>query len=117
MAAIIRDVTIEQGGVLDETFLLKSNGVPVDLTGYSAVMTVLDNTGAVVHTASSDNGQITINGVAGSVHRKIPANLTLTIPKTAVSYDLALTPPSGAADTWILYRGRCHVLEKGSRGS
>ena len=117
MAAIIRDITIEQGGVLDETFLLKSNGVAIDLTGYTSTMIVKDNTGAIVHTATTENGQILINGPLGSVRRKISAEVTKLIPKTAVSYDHELTPPSGVADTWKLYRGRCHVIEEGSRGS
>ena len=117
MAAIIRDITIEQGGVLDETFLLKSNGVVIDLTGYTSIMIIKDHLGAVIHTASTDNGQIVINGPLGSVRRKISAEITKTISKTAVSYDHELTPSSGIADTWKLYRGRCHVIEEGSRGS
>ena len=117
MAAIIRDITIEQGGVLDETFLLKSNGVAIDLTGYTSTMIVKDNVGAIIHTATTENGQIQINGPLGSVRRKISAEVTKTIAKTAVSYDHELTPPSGVADTWKLYRGRCHVIEEGSRGS
>lgn len=117
MAAIIRDITIEQGGVLDETFLLKNNGVAVDLTGYTSTMIIKDHLGAVIHTATTENGQITITGLLGKVHRKISAETTKTISKTAVSYDLELTPPSGVDDTWKLYRGRCHVIEEGSRGS
>ena len=35
MAAIIRDITIEQGGAMDEEFLLKVNGAVFDLTGSS----------------------------------------------------------------------------------
>ncbi len=117
MAAIIRDITIEQGGVLDETFLLKSNGVAIDLTGYTSTLIIKDNQGVIIHTATTENGQILINGPLGSVRRKISAQVTKTILKTAVSYDQELTPPSGSDDTWKLYRGRCHVIEEGSRGS
>lgn len=116
MAAIIRDIMIEQGGVLDETFVLRSNGVPIDLSGYSSVMVILGSDGSVIHTASTANGQIIIDGLAGSVRRKISAEVTKTIPSTAVSYDWELTPPSGADDTWKLYRGRCIVLKEGSSG-
>ena len=103
MAAIIRDITIEQGGVLDETFLLKSNGVAIDLTGYTSTLIIKDNQGVIVHTATTENGQILINGPLGSVRRKISAQVTKTILKSD--------------DTWKLYRGRCHVIEEGSRGS
>lgn len=116
MAAIIRDIMIEQGGVLDETFVLKNNGVPVDLTGYTSVMVILGADGSVIHTASTANGQIIIDGLAGSVRRKISAEVTKTIPVKSVSYDWELTPPSGVADTWKLYRGKCHVIEEGSSG-
>ena len=116
MPAIIRDIIIEQGGVLDETFVLKNNGVPVDLTGYTSTMIIKDNDGAIVHTATTENGQIIIDGLAGSVRRKVSAEVTKTIPVTAVSYDWELTPPSGADDTWKLYRGKCHVIEEGSSG-
>lgn len=117
MAAIIRDITIEQGGAMDEEFLLKINGVIFDLTGYTSIMIIKDHLGAIVHSATTENGQIIINGPAGSARRKISAEVTKTIPKTAVSYDWELTPASGAADTWKLYRGRCHVIEEGSRGT
>ncbi len=116
MPAIIRDIIIEQGGVMDETFVLKSNGAPVDLTGYTSTMIILDKDGTVVHTASTENSQVIINGPAGSVRRKVSAEVTKTIPVTAVSYDWELTPPSGAADTWKLYRGKCHVIVEGSSG-
>lgn len=116
MAAIIRDITIEQGGVLDETFILKSNGVVVDLTGYSSIMIIKDNAGATVFTASTVLGSIIINGPAGSVRRKISAEVTKTIPVKSVSYDWELTPPSGVDDTWKLYRGKCHVILEGSSG-
>ena len=116
MAAIIRDITIEQGGAMDEEFLLKVNGAVFDLTGYTSIMIIKDHLGAIIHTADTTNGQIIIVGPAGSARRKISAEVTKTISKTAVSYDGELTPPSGAADTWKLYRGRCHVIEEGSRG-
>lgn len=45
MAAIIRDITIEQGGAIDEEFLLKANGVIFDLTGYTSTMIIKDHLG------------------------------------------------------------------------
>ena len=116
MPAIIRDIIIEQGGTLDDTFALKSNGVPVDLTGYSSTMILKNTAGVTVYTATSGNGELIINGPAGTVRRKVSAEVTKTIPLTAVSYDWELTPPSGIADTWKLYRGRCIVIEEGSSG-
>lgn len=117
MAAIVRDITIEQGGVLSDQFVLKSNGVPIDLTGYTSAMIILDKDGVVLHTADTTNGEITVGTTNGLLTRKIPATTTKTVLATAVSYDWELTPPSGAADTWKLYRGRCHVIAEGSRGS
>ena len=116
MPAIIRDIIIEQGGVSDQTFILKTNGVAMDLTGYSSTLIIKDNDGVIVHTASTTNGQIIIDVAVGSVRRKIPAEVTKTIPAKSVSYDWELTPPSGIDDTWKLYRGRCHVIEEGSSG-
>ena len=116
MPAIIRDIIIEQGGVSDQTFILKTNGVAMDLIGYSSTLIIKDNDGVIVHTASTENGQVIIDGPSGSVRRKIPAEVTKTIPVKSVSYDWELTPPSGVADTWKLYRGRCHVIEEGSSG-
>ena len=119
MAAIVRDIIIEQGGVLHDQFILKSNGVPIDLTGYHSTMIIVDNDGVVIHTSvdTGVNPEITVGTTNGLLIRKISAEVTKTIPKTAVSYDWELTPPSGAADTWKLYRGRCHVIAEGSRGS
>ena len=116
MPAIIRDIVIEQGGALDETFVLKNKGVPVDLTGYTSTMIIKDNDGVIVHTATTENGQVIIDGPSGSVRRKVSAEVTKTIPVKSVSYDWELTPPSGVTDTWKLYRGKCHVIEEGSSG-
>jgi len=119
MTAIVRDITIEQGGMLHDQFVLKSNGVPIDLTGYHSKMIILGSDGTVVYTAE-DTGvdpEIIIGTTNGLLTRKISAENTKTIPKTAVSYDWEMTPPTGAADTWKLYRGRCHVIAEGSRGA
>ncbi len=117
MPAIIRDIIIEQGGVLDETFVLKQNGVIYDLTGYTSKMLFLKSDGTVAHEATTENGQIEISGVAGAIRRYIPATVTALMDGATVSYDWELTPPAGVAHTWKLYRGRCHVILEGSRGS
>lgn len=116
MPAIIRDIVIEQGGVLSDEIILKSNGVVVDLTGYTSIMTILDFKGVVTHIASTENGQLVVDGPAGTVKRFISAEVTKTIPTTSVSYDWELTPSLGADHTFKVYRGKCKVIAEGSSG-
>ena len=59
------NVKVEQGATYILTITYKNSaGVPVDLTGYSAVMQFRDaETGRMFLSASSDDGAITLNTV------------------------------------------------------
>lgn len=116
MAAIIRDIIIEQGGVLRETFMLKAGVAPYDLTGYTSKLIFLDKDGVVVHTSTTENGEVVIDALTGMLGSRVPATVTVNMPLSIVSYDWELTPQSGEADTWKIYRGKCHVLKEGSSG-
>jgi hypothetical protein len=92
MAAVTHDFLIEQGATKTLRFIWKdSEGVPVDLTSYTARMqlrrTVSSDT--VVAELTTENGGIVLGGTDGTVDVEFSAELTAGLSKDGV-YDLEL---------------------------
>ena len=84
-----------------ETFSLvatwrDSADAAIDLTGYTAAMDIVDDTGTVLIDVGVD-GTITLGGAAGTVTVTIPAATTATFAAGAYRYDLFLTSGGGQA--------------------
>lgn len=106
MPAIVRNLSIEMGGMLRVRFALKTaGGVPLDISGYKARMQIRDETGVLIDELTSDNGRIALGGTAGTVEIVFPATVTAGVSVQRAGYDLELEPPAGPDETWKLSRG------------
>ena len=106
MAALVKNLSIEQGAVYRLRLLPMHAGVPLDLTGSTARMQVRDEAGALLDELSTANGRIALGGSAGTVDVLFPASVTAAIVAESGVYDLEITPPTGPDETWKLARGR-----------
>lgn len=85
------DIVIEQGASFSTTLTwLDSEGVPVDLTGYSALLEGKDSSGAVVVTWT-DTDVITLGGVLGTIAIDVDDSVTATYAFDELTYCLVLT--------------------------
>jgi hypothetical protein len=76
-----------------------SSGNPVNLTGYSADLRVVDSDGVTdLLTLSTTNppGGITLGGILGTIVLNIPDSITALLPINSFKYDLLLTGGSGS---------------------
>lgn len=92
MPAVTYDFVIEQGATKVLRFVWKdSNGVPVDLSGYTARMQLRKTVTnpAVAAELTTENGGILLGGVDGTVDVEFSAELTAGLSKDGV-YDLEL---------------------------
>lgn len=98
MAAGYHDILIEQGATFRLSLVWKdSNGVPVNLTGYSARMQVrrtVNNPTKLLDFTTS-NGAITLGGATGTVTVVGAATLTDDVPPRSGVYDLELQSADG----------------------
>ena len=92
------DLLIEQGATFVKDLIWKdSNGVPVNVTGYTARMQVRPHKSSttVIVEASTDNGYITMGTDDGAIGISIPAAITAAITQTRGTYDLEITDTEG----------------------
>ena len=95
------NLTLEQATTFNFQFQIKNDSTPLNLTGYTGVMTVRPFTGATNTTflASTANGYMVFDPLVGRVTVTLPASITNVTPGRFV-YDLVLT--SGATVTRYL---------------
>jgi hypothetical protein len=86
---------------------VSQGGTPVNLTGYTASLSVGTQAGFIT-TVSSANGLITLGGALGTVRIYIPASVSAAFVNTAPYYRLFVTVPSG--DTSCLLAGTFQVI-------
>lgn len=98
MPGIKHDITIVQGeGAAFEYVYKDELGVPVNLTGYTGkaqVRKAFDSPAAVLD-ATSGNGKVTIDALAGKVTIKWPGSETATVLAGPHVWDHFLYPPAG----------------------
>ena len=81
---------------------------PVDLTGYSAAMTIKDRVGGtILTTLTIANARITLNASTNTINLYIAAADTAALTWKKGVYDLELTGPTGIVTT--IYRGSISV--------
>lgn len=91
-----------QGDTFQNTPVWKVNSVPVNVTGYSALMQVRKNPGGtVIVTLSSANGRITVGTVDGSFALYIAPADTSSLQVGEWVYDLQVTAPDGTVTTLL----------------
>ena len=96
------DITIRQGSTFLQNMIWKdSSGVPMDLTGYVARMQVRPGVCSpdVIVELTTENGRITLGGVAGTIVLEIDADTTAAIVNGCGVYDLELESSSGFVTT------------------
>lgn len=87
------DFVCDQGATFIASMTyLSTDGTPVDLTGYTARMSIRKTVedAEEIFQASTTNGHITLGGVAGTVNINIAANHTSEFPAGDWLYDLEL---------------------------
>lgn len=110
MAAAPYDILIEQGATFQLNIVYKdSNDVPIDISGYTARMQVRRSYDAPTPllNLTTENGCITLGGVAGTLAVEAPASMTSSLPPKPSVYDLELISPSG--DVTRLIRGAAAI--------
>jgi len=90
------NLVCDQATTFNFVFTISNNNTPINLTGYTGVMTVRPFVGASTTTvvASTANGRMTLGGIAGSVSVTIDATTTGAIAAGRYAYDLVLTSGS-----------------------
>jgi hypothetical protein len=99
MVAAVYDITIEQGATFVFSLIWRdSSGTPIDLTGCSARMQVRRkyNSETPWMSLTSDDGDITLGGAAGTIEVVGSAEVTETIPAPGCGvYDLEVVSAGG----------------------
>lgn len=93
MPAGLYNITAEQGATLTRTITWKNTvGTPINLTGYTARMQVRNDYEAVTSllTLTTENGGITLGGVAGTIVITASATATAALSAGSYVYDLEL---------------------------
>ena len=87
------NLVCDQATTFNFVFSINNNNTPLNLTGYTGVMTVRPFVGASTTTvvASTANGRMTLGGIAGTVTVLIDATTTGAIGAGRYAYDLVLT--------------------------
>jgi hypothetical protein len=91
----------KQGSTFSRTLTWSIDGLPVNLTGYTAAMQVKTSYGSPTSVVSLTTGSgLTLGGTAGTIAIEISAVATAAIPAGEYVYDLELT--SGATVTRLI---------------
>lgn len=91
-----------QGDTFQNVPVWKIASVPVNVTGYSALMEVRKAVGGtVIITLSSDNGRITVGTVDGSFTLYISPEDSADLQPGEWVYDLQVTAPDGTVTTLL----------------
>lgn len=98
MPASLYDLSIEQGATWVLSLVWRdSDEEPIDLTGYSARMQVRPSVGSdeVLLNLSTEGGQITLGGAAGTIVIEVDAETTAAVQGRRGAYDLELESSDG----------------------
>jgi hypothetical protein len=91
------NITVEQGAHFSLQILWKdASGDPVDLTGYTARMPVrAKSDGTLLLEPTTENGQITLGGAAGTIDIELDEDVTAALPVKNGRHNLELIPANG----------------------
>jgi len=91
---------VKRGDTWKFVFSWKNDNTPIDLTDCTARMQVrAKRTGALLAEATSDDGHITIEGLAGNVNVEFPHALTNNVAIGTHDSDLEITFPDGTVQS------------------
>jgi hypothetical protein len=110
------DIVIDKGATFIKTITWKNSGIPIDITGYTAIFTIKpspssDETLLVLDTDSTADGSITIDGTAGEIEIDIDATCTEDLAFDLSYYDLKLSSDDDPPVVTKLLRGRVTLNE------
>jgi hypothetical protein len=110
MPAARYDIVIEQFVDFTLTMVRRSDGNPVDLTGYTALMQIRPRPSRpVIVELSTENGRIQLGGPAGTIALAITGEDTGELaPTHRAVYDLLLQPPGPVSPVRML-EGNCSI--------
>lgn len=96
MPAAKRNLEIEQHATFDKTLTWRNKlKKPVDLRSYTARMQIRAADGSLIATLSTENGGVTLGGIAGTIRLLIDATATGAMAFESALYDLKLISPTG----------------------
>lgn len=94
-------VTLVRGDTWLRTWDLQDDaGAPIDLTGASARVQVRDWTDALVLSASTADGRLTVSPAIGRVQMAAPAVATAALAPGRYAFDFEVTYPDGTRTTY-----------------
>ena len=100
----IYNFCIPQGRDFDKSFIKKDgNGVPVDLTGYTARMQIRSSplSPNVILELTTENGRIVVDGLLGKVTLILDNVTTAGLTFKKAVYDIELIDPAGKIPPFI----------------
>lgn len=90
------DFKLWQGATFSRVLTWKSNGVAVNLTGFTARMKVRNaSTDVELLSLTTENGKIALGGVAGTITLTLTAAETALLAPELARYDLELVSAGG----------------------
>lgn len=104
MAAGILDFTIEQGATFNLLLTWEIDGVPVNITNWTARLQArvdVEETETILSLTSAAGGGITLGGAAGTISLDRTATQTALLPAGGYIYDLELISAAGAVTRLI----------------
>lgn len=99
MAAGVHNFVIEQGVTLSMQFAYQTSaGAVIPLTSYTARMQARETVSSPVAVidATTENGQLSINGAGGIVTLSLSATVTAALDFRTAVYDLEIQAPIGS---------------------
>ncbi|MGZ8181453.1 MAG: hypothetical protein ACXWT1_05810 [Methylobacter sp.] len=95
-------VRLNRGDTWQRTWLIKVKATqqPIDLTGATVRSHVRDNAKALVYAASTANGDIVVDGVAGKLSLTVAASVTATWTPGTYKFDIEVTYPDTTVKTY-----------------
>lgn len=98
MSAVTYNLVIDKGATFQQRFTWKdSDGAVINLTGYTARMHIRETIAAAttIVELTTENGRITLGGVAGTIDLEVAAAVTAAITQSSGFFDLEMVAPSG----------------------
>lgn len=99
MTAAVQNLVIEQKATFKKRLTCRDKfRKAINLTGFTAHMQIRDQAGSIIADMTTENGKITLGGVAGTIDLTIPVSDTSTFTFTSATYDLKLINPDTTHD-------------------
>ena len=109
-------MTCNQGATLKRTITWTNPAkAPINLTGFTARMQVRTaaNAASTILELTTENGRISLGGVAGTVNLTVAANVTANLTPSLYVYDLEVV--SGGGEVTRLVEGNFNVKAEVTR--